>query len=141
MQLKKANVINDRIVILINILLIPTLLYLILLHFRNREVFAIKLGMSQLTTATTVEVLSYLIPSLEVIALLMLLFFENRYTYLLSILIFSFYFFYNIYIYTTTGQDCGCSNILFNVSLYYQLLLSFFFALLCIFAVFTTSKK
>lgn len=119
----KALLRKKQILYIINIILVVALSYLAFLHFRHREAFVIKLGMSHIATPTAVEIFGYLIPCLDIISLLLIVFYEHRFTYILSGFIFLLYLYYNAYLYVKTGSNCGCANILFNIQLDHQIIL------------------
>lgn len=114
---------KKQILYISNIILVVALSYLAFLHFRHREAFVIKLGMSHIATPTAVEIFGYLIPCLDIISLLLIVFYENWFSYFLSGFIFLLYLYYNAYLYVKTGSNCGCANILFNIQLDHQIIL------------------
>jgi hypothetical protein len=119
----RAPLRKKQILYIINTILVVALSYLAFLHFRHREAFVIKLGMSHIATPTAVEIFGYLIPCLNLISLLLIVFYERRFSYFLSGFIFLLYLYYNAYLYIKTGSNCGCANILFNIKLDHQIML------------------
>ncbi|NLR58363.1 hypothetical protein HGH93_09655 [Chitinophaga polysaccharea] len=103
-----------------NMILATALAYLAITHFRHLNAFMFKLGMSHLFTPTIVGILAYALPLLNVLSLILVVMIGNRMTYLLAALIFLLYTTYNIYLLISTGSECGCANVLFNIDLRIQ---------------------
>jgi len=127
--------------ILGNMILATALAYLAITHFKHLKPFMFKLGMSHLFSPTMVGILAYTLPVLCVLTLVLIIVRGCWLSYSLSALIFLSYMVYNIYLIISTGSECGCANVLFNIDLRVQAVIFLILSAISAYFAFITHKS
>jgi hypothetical protein len=105
----------------VNLLLICFLLFLSFFLFQYREPIMVKLGMSHFFSPGIAGVLPWVLLGMHIAGVLCLVFWDNRKAAWPALLVFGGYTAYNITLLVTTGSNCGCANIFFDVDLRTQI--------------------
>lgn len=124
--------------ILISYLISFLFIFIGIFQIKNYDTIVIKLGMSHFFSPSHVDLITWLIISLNFIVSIFILFFNNKFANILTLLLFFFYIGYSSALIYSTNSFCGCGNIFIDFDLRFQIGIGI---LLCICLILFNFKK